>query len=117
MSQALNQVIVLFVLCVTLKQSFAFLPHFLIGVYKHMEINVGIFSIQNTLILSYVFVFFYIYSSYLAFLICLPLPWNVETHRGWTLTGNKQVCVHSHSAVDCGWGLTTCFVSALTSPK
>ena len=37
MLQVLEQVIALCVLCVMLKQSFAFFPPFWIGVYKHME--------------------------------------------------------------------------------
>lgn len=37
MLQVLRQIITLFVLYITLKQTFAFYPAFYIGVYKHME--------------------------------------------------------------------------------
>lgn len=113
MLQILKQVIALFVLCVTLKQSFAFFLPFWIGVYKPMgnkhshiqyfglgyislwKINTVIFSIHWVAIqvLSYVSVFLlHLCPSYLIFLIHTSILWNVEPHRYWTPTDVTPTC-------------------------
>lgn len=85
MFQVLKQLIALFVLCVILKQSFAFFSPFWDGGLKHMENQCRWiqYSLHCPLVLSYGSVFLsYLRSSYQIFVALRPLPWNV-----WTLSG------------------------------